>query len=385
MILGQCPEGGSIHRCRQLSVCPGTVPAVRGADGREVRNMTSRMDLSITEWDARRRLAKPFIKWAGGKQRFVLEYGARLQVQPGAQYLEPFLGGGSVFFHLASKSIGPLSARLGDRNLHLINTFIAVRDEPERVIEGLQILQAGYAAATDKAAFYYALRDQHNAEHPRTNPARFIFLMRACWNALYRVNQRGLFNVPYGAPKTDQIAPSPDAILNASAALYSAQIRACGWQDTIAMANPGDFVFLDPPYYSDVINDEAKYDRKPFTREDHWLLIDHLADLRARGIDFVLTNSAEPELVAAYTARGFAVEYMSVPRSINSNTEKRHAVPEIVVTPGDGSFDSGRQGVLLDLHLAAYRQRAARETKLDLGADAATEVDGLARDTKEDE
>lgn len=286
----------------------------------------------LREWHDRVGRAKPFLRWAGGKQLFTMRYSGLLPAFPG-KYLEPFLGSGAVFFHIMRTQLRPPMARLGDTNRQLISSFQAVRDEPEAVYERLEILQAGYSAARDKAQFYYDVRDRHNAIFPKADPAAFILLNRTCWNGLYRVNREGRFNVPYGAPKSDTVIPTRAELLSASAALAQAHLRVTSWENTLAFAEGGDFVFLDPPYYSDVLREDAKYSRQQFTLRKHEQLAKACIDLAARGIDFILTNSGEPEMIELYRSHGLQLESIEMPRPINSKTDKRSAVPEILVRP----------------------------------------------------
>jgi DNA adenine methylase len=297
----------------------------------------------LEAWYNRVRSARPFIRWAGGKQYFLFQFAERIPAFPGA-YIEPFLGSGSVFFKMMSARPRLVESRLGDTNKQLIQCFIAVRDEPEKVHQRLELLQHGYAAATEKPEFYYEQRDIYNALLPKPDPALFIFLNRTCWNALYRVNLEGRFNVPYGAPKSDVVIPSLDELRNASAALQQASLRVTTWQNTIAFARPGDFVFLDPPYYSELIIEErekrrtGKYHRRGFGLRDHHALARALADLGRRGIDFMLTNSAEPEMVDLYRSRDLQVQVIHMPRAINSKGDRRTPVAELLVTPSGAHY-----------------------------------------------
>lgn len=288
----------------------------------------------LEAWYARLRDAKPFLRWAGGKQSFLFRYADRIPSFSGS-YLEPFLGSGAVFFYLTRKAGQPKRARLGDVNKHLVRTFLAIRDHPDAVYKNLVTLQAEYSRARDKGEFYYKVRERHNALHPRTDPAVFIFLNRTCWNGLYRVNQFGKFNVPYGAPKREQVIPDMEDILNASAALTQSEVRATTWQNTIALAQPGDFVFLDPPYYSDMTQEEIKpkYQTRPFTLKHHEELASALAQLAARGVGFLLTNSGEPKMAQLYARHGLRTELVALPRAINSKPDQRTEVPELIVTP----------------------------------------------------
>lgn len=318
---------------------------------------------SIEDWFVRSQRAKPFLRWAGGKTRF-LQAHADLFPRFSGNYLEPFLGAGAVFFHFARTQQRPFVARLGDVNLHLIRAYVEVRADPDAIYERLVSLQAGYSAATDKAAFYYEIRDSHNARHPRPDTAAFIFLNRTCWNGLWRVNQEGKFNVPYGAPKTETVIPSLDDLRNVSSALSLARLRCTSWENTLALAEPHDFVFLDPPYYSDLIipdrGHQPKYSADGFTLRSHHKLAEAMRSLERRGVQFVLTNSAEPEMRELYERYGFNARVVSIPRAINSKIDERQGVPELVVTPGEGERPSVPAAVLLDLEVRR-RSRLQRE------------------------
>jgi DNA adenine methylase len=316
----------------------------------------------VASWFERAHRAKPFMKWAGGKQLWVLQYGHLLPDFAGT-YIEPFLGGGSVFFHLSRTQRRPFQARLGDTNRHLIRAFIDVRDHADQVADKLEILQAGYDAASDKADFYYDLRDSFNSLGPKADSGTFIFLIRSCWNGLYRVNKEGRFNVPFGAPKSANIAPKRDDILNASAALTNVRLRATSWKHTLSLAEPGDFVFLDPPYFSDTFQRaDSKYQKQWFGLKEHEQLADRLIDLVSRDVDFILTNSAEPQMLDLYRSRGFDVNTVAQPRSINSKTDQRGGIDELLVTPASRSSDSvdltSRIPILLELE--AQRNRVAQ-------------------------
>lgn len=241
-----------------------------------------------------------------------------------------------MFFYLCRTLPMPPRARLGDTNRQLIETFLAVRDSVDEVNAGLAELQRAYDAADDKRAFYYELRDRYNARKGHVDAALFIFLNRTCWNGLYRVNREGDFNVPYGAPKTSHVIPRAEDLINASSALAQAELRATSWQNTVAYAQPGDFVFLDPPYYSDVVGEDTrtKYGVRPFGLREHQELARALVELHQRGVNFLLTNSGEPEMAELYSGYGLTVHLVQVPRPINSRAERRgDPVPELIVTP----------------------------------------------------
>ncbi len=319
-------------------------------DGASINRMTPDLPSPsmIETWYRRIGKARPFLKWAGGKQPFLQRFAQRFPRFEG-QYIEPFLGSGAVFFEVMKKQARPFRSRLGDTNKQLVETFLAVRDRPEWISERLEALQAAYSNASDKSEYYYTTRDAYNAQLPRVDPAVFVFLNRTCWNGLYRVNRQGKFNVPYGAPKSERVVPSEDDLLNASAALAQSQIRATSWHNTLAFAEPGDFVYLDPPYYSDIARDDTKYGSRQFSLREHREIAIALEQLSFRGVDFLLTNSGEAEMVQLYSEYGLDVETISVPRPINSKTDERGIpVPELIVRPpGKGHLDlSGVQGIL---------------------------------------
>jgi DNA adenine methylase len=286
---------------------------------------------AIHDWYTRVKLARPFLKWAGGKQPFLLRFGARFPSFQG-RYIEPFLGSGSVFFYNIRNQRRPFEAVLGDTNLQLIRTFVAIRQNPVAVYERLQAHQTAYDSAQNKATYYNLVRDIYNSQLPKVDSADFIFLNRTGWNGLYRVNQAGRYNVPYGNPKTSNVIPSREDLINVSAALAQADLRATTWENTISLAEPGDFVFLDPPYYSDVIASSAKYSKVGFSKQDHEQLARSLQLLDKRHISFVLTNSGESDMQDLYRSYGLHVETIEIPRSISSKTDARLAVTEIVVT-----------------------------------------------------
>lgn len=277
--------------------------------------------------------AKPLFRWAGGKQRFLWDNRDRIPSTFGT-YHEPFGGGLSVFFHVAARSQHPVEAVLADVNLRVVRTYEDVKWEPLAVADRLRQLEAGYNAANDKGEFYLDVRQQHNRTYPRADAARFIFLMCTAWNGVFRINQAGGFNVPHGAPKGRLVLPSESDILAVSVALSRARLRAQSWESGLNDMQPGDFVFFDPPYFHDDDRRDLYERNRVFTYRDHVRLADALADLKRRKVDFLLTNSARPQMVKLYKSRGLHVEEIDAHRSISSKVSVRGREGELVVTPG---------------------------------------------------
>lgn len=272
----------------------------------------------------------PLFRWAGGKQRFLVNHRKLLPTFEG-RYFEPFAGGLSVYFHYVQSSPAPFRAVIGDTNLRLIRCYKEVAADPDGVADRLEALEAGYHAAPKKDDFYYDVREQHNRVSPRSDAARFIFLMAAGWNGVYRSNTRGEFNVPHGSVKSLKI-PDREHLRSVALVFQLADIRARSWEGTLNSAQPGDFIFLDPPYLGSGRRD--LYDRgQQFQWEDQVKLADCLASFQNRGIDFVLTNGFDAELEAVYRERGLNVAIVDALRSISANAESRETDAELVVTP----------------------------------------------------
>ena len=307
--------------------------------------------------------ARPFLRWAGGKQRWLSANSGILPKFSG-QYFEPFLGGGSVFFHLVRSEVRPFQAWLGDQNLQLVRAYNDIRNSLENVLEDVRVIQAAYSEARDKRRFYEEVRESFNDGLPKSNTAKFIFLNATCWNGLWRTNSNGTFNVPFGSPKSDEVMPTEVELRNVSAALQHARLRASSWESLVATAGSGDFVFLDPPYYSDSLQKTSpKYGANAFGYPAHKRLAEVLLTLQQRGVMFVLTNSGEPEMVALYRELGLSVREVMVPRAINSKADERQPVGEVIVSnaqPRTASVNLMSPGVLLDLEMLRKGKRQNR-------------------------
>lgn len=178
-------------------------------------------------------MAKPFLKWAGGKKWFVNQERDRLLLDFN-RYIEPFLGGGSVFFY-----INPQQAILSDINAELVNAYICLRDEFESVYKKLHIHQIH-----NSEEYYYIIRDRQTRTNA-TSAARTIYLNKACFNGVYRVNRDGKFNVPYG--KVKNLIFDRNALQESSIALRGTEILCQDFEATIDQAEQNDFIFCDPP------------------------------------------------------------------------------------------------------------------------------------------
>jgi DNA adenine methylase len=240
----------------------------------------------------------PFLKWAGGK-RWLVQQGLPAPSRYD-RLIEPFLGGGAVFFALE-----PEQALISDINPELINLYEVVRDNPGELRRILAWHQEQHSVE-----HYYSIRSRtYNSRFWRA--ARTLYLNRTCWNGLYRLNRKGEFNVPIGT-KSGVIMLSDD-FDRASAVLKNADIRCQDFEDTIAVAGKGDFLFVDPPYtVKHNLNGFLKYNETIFAWEDQVRLAAALRDAGRRGASVLVTN-ADHESVRELYSTSFA--YIRVERA----------------------------------------------------------------------
>ena len=243
-------------------------------------------------------------------------------------YHEPFVGGGALFFELASR--GRIrTATLSDSNQELINAYGAVRDDLPGLLARLQKLEEEYLAAADRAEFYYAVRSEE-AANPIARAARLIFLNKTCFNGLYRVNQSGHFNVPHGRYARPRIRDG-QALQRASKLLALARLEIADFEAASERVGAGDLVYFDPPYHP--ISETARftsYTAKDFGWTDQTRLADAAKALADQGAYVIVSNSSHPDVIALYRERGFHIERIEAPRSINSKADRRGPVAELL-------------------------------------------------------
>ncbi len=263
-------------------------------------------------------LARPFLKWAGGKSQLLTQYQPFFPTDY-TTYYEPFLGGGAVFFHLQ-----PPQARLMDINPELVNVYQCVQGQVEAVIAELERHQINH-----NSDYYYQVRAQrHGSDVERA--ARLIYLNKTCFNGLYRENSKGEFNVPMGRYKNPKICDRP-LLQSAAIALQSAQISVAPFNQVLDLATTAqDFVYFDPPYYPiSATSSFTAYNRYDFRPDDQIRLRDTFVELAQRGVKVMLSNSDCPFIRELY--QGFPMQAIAATRAINSNTEKRGKITELLV------------------------------------------------------
>lgn len=264
--------------------------------------------------------AKPILKWAGGKTQILGDLLPKVPASYG-RYIEPFFGGGAMFFALQ-----PENAVIADSNPELINMYREVADHVENVVQCLKRYE-------NTSEMFYAVRSQEWTTLPKAEAAaRTIFLNRTCFNGLYRVNKQGKFNVPYGKYKNPKICDEA-GLRAASGALKKADIL-CG--DYLLVlehyAQPGDFIFLDPPYLPiSEYADFKRYTKEQFYEEDHIELAKMIMNLHERGCHIILTNSNHPLVHELYAP--FNIDVIQTKRHISCNGSTRKGEDVIVTIP----------------------------------------------------
>ncbi len=285
--------------------------------------------------------AKPILKWAGGKTQLLGELCAKVPPRYG-KYIEPFFGGGALFFALA-----PERAVLADSNPELINMYRAVAADAEQVIAHLEQYE------NTSEHFYEVRALDWEQLSPVEAAARTIFLNKTCFNGLYRVNQKGQFNVPFGRYKNPKICDRA-AILAATRVLSRAEIICGDYLDVLEThAAAGDLIFLDPPYLPiSAYADFKRYTKERFYEEDHVRLAEMVARLHERGCYVILTNSNHP-LVHELYAR-YPIEIIQTKRHISSNGKSRRGEDVIVTAAPVARPRIARVEVPLSARVAQY-------------------------------
>ncbi len=222
---------------------------------------------------------RSFIRWAGSK-RLSLPFLKPYCCAVDGRYIEPFAGSACLFFELE-----PVTAILGDLNRELISTMRAIRRDVYRVLECLRRLPRGENA-------YYRIRacSPNELSEPEV-AARFLYINKNCFNGLYRTNRAGKFNVPYGPPRKSTRSPAFDEhlIVEASRMLQRASLLEADFEETMGQAEPGDFVYVDPPYATEESRVFNEYLPNTFSSKDLPRLKRALKRLDKKGARFLIS------------------------------------------------------------------------------------------------
>ncbi len=270
---------------------------------------------------------QPFLKWAGGKAQLLSQFEPLFPTSI-SSYVEPFLGGGAVFFHLQARFPGMRSI-LRDNNAELINCYQAVRDCCDELMSRLDEHLKAFRANGER--YYYQVRSQPALPEPAARAARMIFLNKTCFNGLWRVNARGLFNVPIGSYAPQKVTLYARAnLLSASRELRRADLGVQNFRKTLRQVGSGDFAYVDPPYFPvSATAHFTSYTKEDFGQAEQEELAALFAEASRRGARLMLSNSDTPFIRKLY--RDFPIQTVSARRAVNCDGARRGRIPEVVV------------------------------------------------------
>lgn len=290
-------------------------------------------------------IAKPFIKWVGGKGQLIEQLEAKLPADfdnwDNATYIEPFIGGGAMLFYMLQQHPNIKRAVINDINPDLITCYRTVRDNVELLIPALRDIQAEYHALSDmeaKREMFMAVRQSYNEKNldPIENTVKFFFLNRTCFNGLYRVNKRGLFNVPWGKYMQPQICDE-NTLRTDSELLKRVEILEGDFEDTLHYAQGNTLFYFDPPYrpLSDTssFND---YTKDAFNDDSQVRLKEFCDRVDVEGHCFMLSNSDckgknEADNFFDVLYADYYIDRVMASRNVNANGAKRGKISEILV------------------------------------------------------
>jgi DNA adenine methylase (dam) len=257
----------------------------------------------------------PFVKWAGGKRQLLESLSVRMPEEY-KDYYEPFVGGGALLFHQK-----PAWAFINDINRELIHAYTEIRDH----VNHLTVVLGSMDQVTCTKEFYYEMRERYNdklkaEDYDTEMAALFIYLNKHCFNGLYRVNQKGQFNVPWNQ-KEQVRSVDVENIKNVSYYLKSVTITCQDFEKSLETAKKGDFIYFDSPYAPLNPASFDSYTKEGFTEEEHRRLSKVFKELSDRGCYCMLTNHNTELIQELY--HDFLKEEVDVRRAINSDPKKR--------------------------------------------------------------
>ena len=271
--------------------------------------------------------AKPFVKWAGGKRQIIHELKKYVPEEYNCYY-EPFIGGGALFFELA-----PKHAVINDSNKELMNVYTVMTDD-EKYNKMCKLLNSYETKNSEE--FYYEIRNKDRDKekfdklNDYTKAARTIYINKACFNGLYRVNSKGQFNVPYNKKTNVNTYDSENLlVVHMYLTMNDVTILNVDFEEALATAKEGDFVYIDPPY--DSINSSfTSYTEEGFGKDEQRRLAKVYKELNDRGVKVMLSNHNTPLINELYSE--FNIRVIEAKRNINSNGKKRGKVEEVIIT-----------------------------------------------------
>lgn len=292
-------------------------------------------------------IIKPFVKWAGGKGQLLNDIKKVYPPHMGSEitkYAEPFVGGGAALFDILS-SCSMEEVYISDINADLINVYRSIQQNVDKLISRLHEFQNYYLPmdSDKRKVYYYEKRAQFNmlelgsAWTNIEKAALFIFLNRTCFNGLYRVNKRGLYNVPMGAYKNPCICDESN-LLAASKLLQGVQMHCAPYQNVESFVDEKTLIYFDPPYRPlNQTSSFTSYSEFEFGDKEQIALAEFAIKISNKGAKLILSNS-DPKNVDADDSffdelySSFNIQRVQASRMINSKSASRGKISELLIT-----------------------------------------------------
>ncbi len=271
--------------------------------------------------------AKPFVKWAGGK-RSIIDKLIKLVPEEYKTYYEPFVGGGALLFELQ-----PKKAVINDYNSELMNVYECIKDEDKfsNMCNELNKHETNHSEE-----YYYKIRDldknkeKFNKLDDYKRAARTIYLNKACFNGLYRVNSKNEFNVPSGKKNKVNTYDGPNlGIIHCLLNFFDIKLQSIDFEESVKTAKKGDFIYFDPPYDSDTSTFNS-YTENGFGKEEQKRLAKVFKDLDKKGCYVMLSNYNTSLIKELY--KGYNFHYITAQRNIGASAKNRGTVEEVIIT-----------------------------------------------------
>lgn len=300
-------------------------------------------------------LAKPFLKWAGGKTQLLDELVKRLpdQIKRGQiidRYIEPFIGGGAFFFYLKGK-FKIRKSYLIDTNKDLVVTYKVIQKDPNSLAKKLNGIERRYLKKSieDRETYYYRIRKRYNNQKGKfgytsynddwvKRAAYLIFLNKTCFNGLYRLNSNGEFNVPFGRYKNPTILDKTN-VLEVSKALKNTEICCGDFTESRKFVKEGTLIYCDPPYRPlNVTSSFTGFTAAGFSDEDQKRLASYYKDMAKKKNVYLTLSNSDPQNVNPNDDffeklyLDFNIDKVDANRMINCDAKKRGIIKELIVT-----------------------------------------------------
>ncbi|MCK4325233.1 DNA adenine methylase [bacterium] len=299
--------------------------------------------------------ARPFLKWAGGKTQLIDELIKRFpeaikEKQTIDTYIEPFIGGGALFFYLKGKYIIKKSY-LSDINQDLVIAYRTIKKKPRELIKQLKGIESRYLKRSreERESYFYKIRKRYNIQKQKLNCTNFndnwikrtaylIFLNKTCFNGLFRLNNKGEFNVPHGKYANPAIADEKN-ILAANRALKNTEIYCGDFTKSKKYIQNGALIYCDPPYRP--LNSTSSFTgftKEGFSDEDQARLAEFYKELSKKKDVYLILSNSDPQNIDPDDTffdelyKDFNIDRVEASRVINCDSKKRGLIKELIIT-----------------------------------------------------